>query len=133
MPSSELPVPGATSGRYTGCLARYNRTRRVFSIYCPIGSQAAQPGLGLGDQEYFRCLRDGCTGLGADTVTPPPPTGFVKAAEVTTLPGAGETQAGDEKDKFFRLGNPLMWAVFAGAATVVGGGSYMLYRRKRAA
>lgn len=130
---SDLPVPGATTGRYQGCLARFNRTRKVYSIYCPVGSAGAQPGLGLGDGEYFRCLRGNCTGLGEDTVTPPPPSGFVKAAEVTTLPGAGETPAGEERDKFWRLGNPLMWAAIAGAATVVGGGSYMLYRRKRSA
>ncbi len=132
-PPSALPVPGATSGRYSGCIARFNRTRKVFSIYCPVGSAGAQPGLGLSDGEYFRCLRGGCSGLGEDTVTPPPPTGMVKAAEVTTLPGAGETQAGEERDKFWRLGNPLMWVAIAGAATVVGGGSYVLYRRKRSA
>jgi LPXTG-motif cell wall-anchored protein len=88
------------------------------------------PGLGFTDQEYFRCLRGGCIGLGASEVTPPPPEGFVKAAEVTTLPRAGETQAGDERDKFFRLKNPLMWAAFAGAAAIVGGGGYVLYRRR---
>lgn len=128
---SDLPVPGATSGRYSGCIARFNRTRKVFSIYCPVGSAGAQPGLGFSDGEYFRCLRGNCVGLGADQVTPPVPTGMVKAAETTTLPGAGETQAGEERDKFWRLGNPLMWAAIAGAATVVGGGSYILYRRKR--
>jgi len=124
------PIVTPGPGRYQGCLARFNRTRKVYSIYCRAGSTGAQPGLGTIDQEYFRCLRDNCTGLGEDTVTPPPPSGYVKAAEVTTLPGAGETSAGEERDKFFRLGNPLMWAAIAGAATVVGGGSYMLYRRK---
>lgn len=131
-PSADIPAPGmmTTSGRYSGCVARFNRTRKVFAIYCPVGSTGAQPGLGIADQEYFRCLRGNCVGLGADTVTPPPPAGMVKAAEVTTLPGAGEQSAGEERDKFWRLGNPLMWAVIAGAATVVGGGSFVLYRRK---
>jgi len=119
------------SGRYAGCIARFNRTRKVYSIYCPAGSAGATPGLGAAYGEYFRCLRGNCVGLGETTVTPPPPSGFVKAAEVTTLPGAGETPAGEERDKFWRLGNPLMWAAIAGAATVVGGGSYMIYRRKR--
>lgn len=30
---------------------------------------------------------------------------------------------------FFRLGNPLMWAAFAGGAAVLGGGAYFLLRR----
>lgn len=128
---TNLPGTAPTVGRFQGCIARFNRTRKVFSIYCPVGSAASMPGLGTIDQEYFRCLRGNCTGLGADEVTPAVPAGFVKAAEVTTLPRAGETQAGEERDRFFRLGNPLMWAAIAGAATVVGGGSYMLYRRKR--
>jgi hypothetical protein len=133
-PVEPLPPPSTpeTEGKFRGCIARFNRTRKVFAIYCPIGSEGATPGLGVYDAEYFRCLGTNCTGLGADTVTPPPPAGFVKAVEVTTLPRAGETQSGDERDKFFRLGNPLMWAAFAGTAAVVGGGGYMLYRRKRA-
>jgi len=121
------------TGRFNGCLARFNRTRKVYAIYCPVGSTAATPGLGIYDGEYFRCLRGNCTGLGADTVTPPVPGGFTKVAEVTTLPRAGETQAGEERDKFFRLGNPFMWAAIAGTAAVVGGGGYMIFRRKRAA
>jgi LPXTG-motif cell wall-anchored protein len=133
-PVEPLPLPTPEpEGKFHGCIARFNRTRKVYAIYCPIGSQGATPGLGVYDAEYFRCLGTNCTGLGADTVTPPVPAGFVKSAEVTTLPRAGETQSGDERDKFFRLGNPLMWAAIAGTAAVVGGGGYMLYRRKRAA
>lgn len=119
-----------TEGRYKGCIARFNKTRKVFSIYCPVGSKAAEPGLGIVDGEYFRCLFGNCGGLGASDVTPPPPEGFVKTAEVTTLPRAGETPAGDERDRFFRLNNPFMWVAIAGVAAAAGGG-YVIYRRRR--
>jgi hypothetical protein len=136
-PPSELvpPAPPAeeappTEGRYKGCIARYNITRKVYSIYCPVGSPAAKPGLGIVDDEYFRCLFGNCHGLGESEVTPPPPEGYVKTAEVTTLPRAGETVAGKERDKFFRLKNPYMWLTFAGVAAV-GSGSYYFIRRRR--
>jgi len=117
--------PSVAKQRYAGCIARFNRTRRVFSIYCPISSPAA----GLGRAGTYPSYN----GLGADTVTPPPPAGFVKTAEVATLPGAGETAAGEESDKFFRANNPMMWLTIVGTLAVVGGGGYFLLRRRKTA
>jgi hypothetical protein len=130
-PSAQPPTEPVKEGRYKGCIARFNRTRKVYSIYCPVGSVGAQPGRGLGEHsEYFRCLQESCIGLGESDVTPPPPSGYVKAAEVTTLPGAGEVPGGEERDKFFRWKNPLMWAMIVGTVAAAGGG-YVLYRRRR--
>ena len=123
--------PATPKLRYQGCIARFNKTRRVFSIYCPIGTASATPGLGIASDE-FRCLYGNCgSGFGADAVTPPVPGGFTKVAETTSLPGAGETPAGEEKDKFFRANNPLMWFMFVGTAAAIGGGSYWLIRRRK--
>jgi hypothetical protein len=134
-PPEQFPgsQPPPQSQRFKGCIARFNKTRKTFSIYCPLN--AAPQGFGLAD-EYFKCLYGNCNGLGADAVTPPVPAGFNPTPVVVTtaLPGEGEVAAGEEKDKFFRLKNPAMWALFAGTAIVVGGGSYwFIRRRKRAA
>jgi hypothetical protein len=134
-PPEQFPgsQPPPQSQRFKGCIARFNKTRKTFSIYCPLN--AAPQGFGLAD-EYFKCLYGNCNGLGADAVTPPVPAGFNPTPVVVTtaLPGEGEVAAGEEKDKFFRLKNPAMWALIAGTAVVVGGGSYwFIRRRKRAA
>jgi LPXTG-motif cell wall-anchored protein len=125
-----LPSPEVeTRPRYAGCIARFNKTRKVYRIYCPIGVSPA----GFGAGEYFRCLRGDCGNLGADAVTPPIPTGFnpTPAVETTALPGEGETPAGEEKDKFFRANNPAMWTLFAGTAVAIGGGGYWYVRRRK--
>lgn len=131
-PGSEFPgsqFPVSTRPRYTGCIARFNKSRRVYSIYCPIGTS---PGLGIASDD-FRCLFGNCNGLGQEAVTPAVPTGFVKTAETATLPGAGETVAGEERDNFFRANNPAMWIAIVGTAAAVGGGGYWLIRRRRRA
>jgi hypothetical protein len=140
-----IPFPGTitppASKRYAGCLARFNKTRKVFAIYCPIGTAPTTVSPGLAaysgfrgyDDEQFRCLYGNCGGLGADTVTPPVPANFIKTAETRALPGEGETPAGEEKDKFFRANNPAMWALFMGTAAVIGGGSYFIVRHRRRA
>jgi hypothetical protein len=145
-PPGALP-PGAfpdtiappTAKRYAGCIARFNKTRKVFSVYCPIN---AAPSAGLaaysgfsGYDEQFRCLYGNCGGLGADAVSPPVPATFNPTPVVvtTTLPGEGETVAGEEKDKFFRANNPLMWLAIAGTVAAVGGGGYWYMRRRRRA
>jgi hypothetical protein len=144
-PPGTLPFPGTitppASKRYAGCLARFNKTRKVFAIYCPIGTAPTTVSPGLAaysgfrgyDDEQFRCLYGNCGGLGADTVTPPVPANFIKTAETRALPGEGETPAGEEKDKFFRANNPAMWALFMGTAAVIGGGSYFIVRHRRRA
>jgi hypothetical protein len=136
-PQPQPPQPEPPTGRrYAGCIARFNKTRKVYSIYCPIGGPAASPvtaGFGIGDDE-FRCLYGDChQQLGADAVTPPVPAGFnpTPVVTTTTLPGEGETSAGEEKDKFFRANNPAMWALFAGTAAIVGGGGYWFMRRRK--
>lgn len=118
--ANPLPPPGMTTGRgrYAGCIARYNRTRKVFAIYCPV------PATTFG----------WAMGLGADpVVTPPAPAGFTKVAEAPALPNEGETAAGEERDAFFRVNNPVMWIAIVGAVAAVGTGGYVVYRRKRRA
>jgi hypothetical protein len=130
-----LPPPARK--RYAGCLARFNKTRKVFAIYCPIGTAPTTTGLAAYSgfsgfaNEHFQGHYNNYGGLGADTVTPPVPANFIKTAETRTLPGEDETPAGEESDKFFRVNNPLMWALFAGTAAVVGGGSYFIVRRRK--
>jgi hypothetical protein len=122
-PSGKQSPPSSSAlAKYAGCVARFNTTRKVFAIYCP----PAPSGLGI------------FGGFGVDTVVPPVPSTpagvpFVKTVETPTLPQQGETHVGSEKDKFFRLNNPFMWLAFAGTAAAIGGGGYVIYRRKRAA
>ena len=128
LPPTQVAPP--TSQRYARCIARFNKTRKVYAIYCPIG---APTGFGISDEE-FRCLYGDChQQLGAGTVTPPVPAGFNPTPVVVTtaLPGEGETSAGEEKDKFFRANNPAMWILFAGTAAAVGGGGFWYMRRRR--
>lgn len=116
-PSVPVPAPGL---RFQGCISRFNTTRKVFVVYC-----RAQPSLA-------GWSGNAPNAVDTNNVTPPPPTGFVKQGEFATQPGEGETPAGHERDKFFRLKNPLMWITIFGTAAVLGGGSYVLYRRRRA-
>lgn len=113
-PPVAVPSPIATKQRFTGCVARFNLTRRKFVIYCPNT-------FGFGDANAF----------GAHGVTPSPPDGFVPTAELDELPNEGEKIIGQERDSFFRLNNPWMWVAIAGATAAAGGGGYALYRRRQ--
>jgi hypothetical protein len=112
------------------CVARFNKTRKVFSIFCPVGSAAAiaateavPAGFGIYSDD-FRCLYGDCGGFGQDASDTPPP-GTVKVGETGVLPSGVS-----EIDKpFFK--KPLFWIAAIGGVAVVGGGSYWLIRRRR--
>jgi hypothetical protein len=115
--AAPLPtMPTAPVSKYpVGSMTRFNTTRGLFVIYAPIAA-------GFGDA---------FGALGA-SVTPPPPAGTVAVGVAATAP-TGVPQVGTEKDVgFFSASNPWFWATVAGAVVVVGGGSYMIFRRKRA-
>ena len=128
-PSAELPPPVVRAKYRVGCVARFNRTRKIYSIYCPVSTA-----LGYSYVEH----------LAEQLLTPsaePPPAGTVKEGEEATPPTC-ETEGGgtapcpqtgdDERDKgFFRLHNPWMWLSLAGVVGVVGGTGYVVYRRRR--
>ena len=129
-PPAVTPASTVTRARYrAGCVARFNRTRKIYSIYCPVTSA-----LGY---SYVENLADQLLTPSAE----PPPAGTVKEGEEATPPtcdteGGGTApcpQTGnDERDKgFFRLHNPWMWLSLAGVAGVVGGTGYVVYRRRR--
>jgi hypothetical protein len=116
-PTAPTARTAPTSIYPTGSVARFNTSKNLYAIYAPIGAKA-----GLGGVNIF--------GLGAD-VTPAPPAGMIQVGTSATLP-AGVTNVGIEKDAFFSLSNPWMWASIVGGVAVVGTGSYLLFRRKQA-
>ena len=108
----------AKVGQYAGTIARYNTTRRVWSIYKP-GSLSGAVSVGLGDA----CLFGHC-GLGAaGDVTPAAPG--AKVAELAAKP-AESADGGTETDGPVWYKNWKTYAIAAGVVGVVGGGWYLL-------
>lgn len=115
--SPTTAVPGTVYvPKYVGCISRYHKTRRTFSIYCPIGWQPRTLG--------------SWTVLGDDKVTPAPPPNTMKIAEEAVEPPEAPSNGATEDDfKFYK--SPWFWA---GVAMVGIGGTtagMLLYRRRR--
>jgi hypothetical protein len=176
----DVPAPSTVAvQRYAGCVSRFHKTKKTFSVYCPVGwrppiepsalsvqtppastvlgpeaqlliHRALQPATAaptLGPEAQLLMHRATASrlptapaaGFGAvdffgqaatPAVTPAPPTGVFKVADLPVAPP--ETpMIGTEDDPFYK--KPLFWAAVAGGVLVVGGGGYALYRRKRAA
>jgi len=128
-PDATLP-PAVIRARYrAGCVARFNRTRKIYSIYCPVSTA-----LGY---SYVEHLAEQLLPVAAE----PAPAGTVKEGEEATPPTCATAGGGtvtcpqtsnNERDKgFFRLHNPWMWLSLVGVAGVVGGTGYVVYRRRR--
>jgi hypothetical protein len=105
------------AARYAaGTIARYHRSKRVYSIYSPTTyvpiTRAAIP----------FTFHGATLGVATDTV-PPPNT--VKVAEEPTVP-AGATQGEDEDYPWYK--NWKVWALIGGAVVVVGGGGYFFFK-----
>jgi hypothetical protein len=109
-------------------VARFNRTRKIYSIYCPVTSA-----LGYA---YVENLAAQLLPAAAE----PAPAGTAKEGEEAT-PSSCDIESGGvapcpqtadkERDAgFFRLHNPWMWLSLAGVVGVVGGTSYVVYRRR---
>lgn len=128
-PTTPTPEAAPSTAKYReGCVARFNKTRRIFSIYCPV-----ETALGYA---YYDNLADTLLTPSAE----PAPAGMIKEGEELTIPTCA-TASGEaapcpktpdsERDKgFFRLHNPWMWVTLAGVAGVVGGTGYVVYRRR---
>jgi hypothetical protein len=134
-PASSLPVnqvptpivlPLPVRAYPPGSIARFNTTRKVWSIYSPLVG-----GLGCACRSGIGCsCASGRAPLGAAEVNPPVPFNTVKAGEEITPP-AGVTQSGAEEDKSSIWKNPYFWLAVGGG--VVGAGSVLLVRRRRKA
>lgn len=125
-PGTTVPGGGSLApiaGKYpSGSIARYNTTRKVWSIYRPRAT-----GLGLSVTEGFDCLYGDCAStLGG---APLPPTGYVFLTTAQTSDGARIANPSTEKDTV--LTSWWFWALIATAA--VGGTGVVIYRRKKRA
>ncbi len=119
-----MSEPPAAALKYPqGSIARFNLTRRVWSIYVPGGGQVAGFGVATTSRQ---CLYGDC-GLGADVVDPPPPSGTVKVGEEAIQP-ANTPAVGTETDGKPFYKKPLFWVIVGGGALVLGGGIYALTR-----
>jgi len=101
-----------------GSVARYNVTRRMWSIYAPTGSTVS--GLGIFGLVY---------GLGQDL----PPPGTTKAGDEPEPrdPVTGETiPQTPDKEGVPIYQKPLFWVAVIGGVAVVGTGGYFLLRPK---
>ena len=114
------PTTAPAVVKYKGCFSRLHRTHGTYSIYCPVGWVASMPSA----SGFF-----GAFGA-AETVTPPPPPGTVKVADEPTQPPE-TVPAGTEDTKTPFYKQPLFWVAAIGGVVVVGGGSYMLFRRRK--
>jgi hypothetical protein len=117
LPVAPTPSQPSTVGHYTGCVSRFHKTKKTFSVYCPTNWRPPASGFGAVD-------------LFGQTVTPAPPTGTIKVVDLPAAPSEAII-IGTEDDPFYK--KPLFWVAVVGGAAVVVGGGYVIYRRKRAA
>jgi len=97
--TTTFTVPKPT---YAQCFVRFNRTRKVFAIYCPTSA-----GTGLGEA----------------------PAGTALVAEVATRAEAGAaTPLADETDPSSK--RPWLWVAVLGGATVIGGALVLTTRNR---
>jgi hypothetical protein len=115
--SSGNVLPPTQAPKYSSaCRTRYNASQHMWAVYCP-KNMVAKSGLA------------GMFGALADVaVTPPPPDGMVKVADETEQP-TGATPDGQEQDQPFYK-NWKFWAAVGGGVAVLGGGSYLIFRRR---
>lgn len=115
------PHRPATPKYPAGSIARFNTTRKVWSIYRPIAT-----GLGLSITEGFDCLYGDCASAlnGAR-----PPSGYELLTTAQTSDGARIANPSTEKDT--ALTSWWFWALIGVAA--VGGTGVVIYRRKKRA
>lgn len=122
--ASSTTASSAAQGKFVGCLYRYNKTRKKYVIYC------RSNGLGVATINGT-CLYGSCDNLGADAVTPPPPSGYTETAAVDSPADTGGSQSAGEEDVVLYK-KPWFWAAIGGVV-VVGAGGVFLWRRKKAA
>jgi len=108
-------------------IARFNTTRRVWSVY-----RRGLSGIGVSGAELLggACIFGDCAGLGAEP-DPAPPDGYVKEQEAAAKP-ADAVDAGMEQDRpFYKKWQT--YAIAGGALAVLGGGYYLMKggRRRR--
>ena len=112
-------VTVAPVAKYMGCVSRFHKTRRTFSVYCPVGWMAPA---GTSAQLGF--------GFGAAAVPAPPPNS-IKVADEIVEPAEAPSNGAVEDDAKPFYKNWKFWAIVAGSVAVVGTTSYVIYRRRR--
>jgi len=122
-----VPGTAATATGYPpGAVARYNKTRKVWTIYGLGGTMA-----GLGMTDYLgNCIWGDCYGLGQTTPEVEPPAPGPKIGEEKEKP-AGVPNAGDEEDKKPLYKKWWFWTAIGGGVVVLGTGGYFLLRKKK--
>ena len=113
LPKSKYPA---------SCATRFNKTTNTWSVYCPGGTVPS----GFGDAFGM---------LGAVSPAPPidPATGqpMVKVASEASAPQGTPVASPSEEKELAWWQNWKFWAAVGGGVAVVGGGSYLIFRRKR--
>jgi hypothetical protein len=99
-----------------GSIARYNTTRKVWSIYKPVAH-----GLGISVSGVDGCMFGECNTLGG---APKPPAGYVLLTTASTPAGATVATPSTEKDT-------STWWIWVLGAGVVGAAGVVIYRRRR--
>lgn len=103
----ETETVSAIAPKYQGCVSRFHKTRKTFSIYCPLDWKPS--------------------GLGAD-VTPLPPSGTTKVVELPVAPSEAPN-VGTEDDPLYKKW--WFWTIIGGVAVAGGVGGYAIVRRRR--
>jgi hypothetical protein len=120
VPQTATPPRVIIIPKYNGCTSRFHKTRRTFSVYCPVGWVAPQnTSVQLGH------------GFGAD-VTPPPPPNMIKVADEVAEPPEAPANGATEDDVKPFYKNWKFWAIALTAVAAIGAGGFVIYRRRKA-
>lgn len=121
LPQAPTPQPlapvSAIPPKYQGCLSRFHKSKRTFSVYCPMDWQPTGPGLGAAD-------------LFGQAVIPAPPVGTIKVADLPVAPPEAPN-VGSEDDPLYAKW--WFWTIVGVAAVGSVGGVVLVRRRRRAA
>jgi len=113
-PQPLAPV-SAIPPKYQGCLSRFHKSKRTFSVYCPLDWQPTGPGLGAAD-------------LFGQVVIPAPPAGTIKVANLPVAPSEAPN-VGTEDDPLYAKW--WFWTIVGSVAVAGSVGGVALVRRRR--
>jgi len=116
-PTTPLAPVSTIPPKYQGCLSRFHRSKRTFSVYCPLDWQPTGPGLGAAD-------------LFGQAVIPAPPIGTIKVADLPIAPPEAPN-VGSEDDPLYAKW--WFWTIVGGIAVAGSVGGVALVRHRRRA